>query len=280
LPRRRGSAHDLPTEREGASLRQSAEGSASARQPTPVPPSHDQHGFDVRLEWGKRGVEALAASADVVVIVDVLSFATSVSIALERGATVIPHPSHDETAAGRARAEGAVLANAARGGPGPTLSPASLTALRAGETVLLPSPNGAALSVIADQTGALVVLGCLRNATAVGKFAADHGGPVAIVPAGEAWPDGSLRPCVEDLVGAGAVIAAMGSAAVSPEARAAVAAFDAAVADLPTALLASVSGRELADTGFAADVRLAARLDATSIVPVLHEGRFQGRPLR
>ncbi|HEY4752803.1 MAG TPA: 2-phosphosulfolactate phosphatase, partial [Candidatus Limnocylindrales bacterium] len=253
------------------------ERSASARRSRPVPPSHDQHGFDVGLEWGRRGVEALAGIAEVVVIVDVLSFSTAVSVALERGATVIPHPIPDESSASeRANALGATLANPARSGPGPTLSPSSLATLRAGETLLLPSPNGATLSVLAERTGAIVLLGCLRNATAVGAHAAKCGRPVAVIPAGEVWPDGSLRPSVEDLIGAGAVIAAMGAAAISPEARAAVAAFHAAMDDLPATLLASVSGRELAEAGFAADVRLAATLDATSIVPVMRDGRFRG----
>ena len=38
-----------------------------------------------------------------------------------------------------------------------------------------------------------------------------QGAAVAVIPAGERWPDGSLRSSIEDLIGAGAVIEALGS---------------------------------------------------------------------
>jgi len=231
--------------------------------------------IEARLEWGIPGVEAHAATAGVVVIVDVLSFSTSVSIAVERDAGVVPHPLRDASAAERAAALGAVLANPSRRGPGPTLSPQSLTTLPPGSLLVLPSPNGATCSVIAADAGALVIAGCLRNAKAVGAAAAATGGAALVVPAGERWPDGSMRPAVEDLVGAGAILAGLGEAILSPEAHAAVAAFREAEGDLLGRLRASVSGRELIDAGFEGDLDLAAELDATTIVPVLRDGAFR-----
>lgn len=53
-------------------------------------PYFDQVEFDVRCEWGLAGVRHLAP-ADVMVIVDVLSFTTSVNIAVARGAVVYPY---------------------------------------------------------------------------------------------------------------------------------------------------------------------------------------------
>lgn len=248
--------------------------SASA---SPFNPGHDQHGFRTRLEWGQTGVRILAGSADLVVIVDVLSFSTAVSVAVERGAMVIPYRFRDGTAEHYARSMGATLANPDRGGSGPSLSPASLSSLHRGEQLVLPSPNGATCSALAAEAGAVVVAGCLRNASAVGRFAAGRGGTTAVIAAGERWPDGGLRPAVEDFIGAGAVIAAMAPSSLSPEAKAAVAAFQAARDDLRGMLEGSSSGRELIDRGFGSDVTIAGDFDATELVPVLGEDAFQGR---
>ncbi len=248
---------------------------AADREPSA---SLDQHGFGVRLEWGRAGARLLVPGAAVVVVVDVLSFSTAVSIAVEHGAAVYPHRVRDATAGERARDVGALLANPRRDGPGPSLSPASLTALRAGDRLVLPSPNGAACSLLAAEAGATVVAGCLRNASAVARYARSLGGPIAVVAAGELWPDGGLRPGIEDLLGAGAVVAALEADGAdlrpSPEARLAAGAFAALRPGLAGTLAECASGRELIDRGFARDVELASEVDATSAVPVLVDEAF------
>jgi 2-phosphosulfolactate phosphatase len=65
------------------------------------------------------------------------------------------------------------------------------------------------------------------------------------------------------------VLAAVGEAGASPEARAAVAAFRAVEQRLGDELRACASGRELVEDGFAADVELAAAHDVSTVVPVL-----------
>ena len=229
------------------------------------------------MDWGRAGVQLLAGDADLVIVVDVLSFSTAVSVAVERGAAVIPCRVRDAWTAAHADSIGATLAAADRSGPGPTLSPASLMALRHGERLVLPSPNGASCVLLAAEAGASVATGCLRNAGAVARFAASRGGTTAVIAAGELWPDGVLRPAVEDLIGAGAILAAMDADTMSPEARAAVAAFRAARDDLLGALTGSASGRELVDRGFSDDVAIASRLDVTDLVPVLADGMLQGQ---
>ncbi len=246
----------------------------SADRPTPSP--FDQADFRVRLDWAEAGVRALAPVVGLVVVVDVLSFSTSVCVAVEEGARVVPYRSAGGDAATFARSIDAILADPDRRAKGPTLSPASLTRLRSGQVLVLPSPNGSTCAVDAAETGAMVVAGCFRNASAVGRLIAANGGACAVIAAGERWPDGSLRPGVEDLLGAGAILAEVDPGLLSPEASAAVGAFEAARSTILDTIRASASGRELLQAGFAADLELAAALDATDRVPVLVDGAFAG----
>ena len=118
-----------------------------------------------------------------------------------------------------------------RGVPaGPSLSPASLALLEPSTAVVLPSPNGSTCAVLAQESGATVVAGCLRNACAVARWSAGRTGPVTVIACGERWPDGSLRTAVEDFIGAGAIIAGL-PGACSPEASVALGALQAVQAD-------------------------------------------------
>lgn len=244
-------------------------------------PEYLQRPFDVRLEWGPPGAEALRDVA-CAVVVDVLSFTTAVTVAVERGMAVHPFRWRDERAAAYAAEVGATLAvgrlEAARDGvAGVSLSPAAMARVEGVRRIVLPSPNGSTISTALAGSGATVVAACLRNAPAVTARLAERSdsGPVAVIPAGERWPDDTLRPAVEDLWGAGAVVAGLLAAGLSasPEARAAAAAFRAA--ELPEDLHACVSGRELSDRGFAADVAIAGEYGASPVVPVLVDGAFR-----
>lgn len=249
-------------------------------------PAHRQPGYGVRFDWGPTGAAAVSGDAEVAVVVDVLSFTTTTVIALEAGATVLPWRWRDDSAAQHAAAHGAVLAvgrSAAATGR-PSLSPAGMRrAARPGMRVLLPSPNGATIAHGLAAGAGRCVAGSLRNATAVGRWIAGQQlTRVAVVAAGERWPEGSLRPAVEDLWGAGAVIDALlryagpqsSMSMPSPEALAARVAFLAVAPELPAALHACASGRELVEGGFAEDVVLAGELDASSVVPVLRGDAF------
>jgi 2-phosphosulfolactate phosphatase len=92
----------------------------------------------------------LASSSETIVIVDVLSFTTSVEIATDRGAIVFPYPFNDRSAAGYARTVNAELASSDRTA-GFSLSPTSLQRLPSGDRLVLPSPNGAALCFAASH---------------------------------------------------------------------------------------------------------------------------------
>ena len=219
-----------------------------------------------RCEWGERGLEALAP-ADVVVVVDVLSFSTCVDVAAARGAKLLPFAWRSAAAEEFARAQNAELAGA-RGAARYSLSPASFAEAPRGLRCVLPSPNGAALSLRAARRASVVLAGCLRNASAVARFAARAGYTFNVIAAGERWPDDTLRPALEDWLGAGAILRRL-PGAKSPEAEAAIATFEAMRAELPAAIAASSSGRELIARGFPQDVALAAAFDASPRVPRL-----------
>lgn len=246
-------------------------------------PGHGQRSYAVRVDWGLDGAKAVAETADVAVVVDVLSFTTTLSVALDAGTAVLPYRWNDESAAAVAREQGAVLAvGRSSAGPGQiSLSPATLRVTPVPARVVLPSPNG---STIAHHlaTATSVCLGAsLRNATAITDWVAARcdvdAASVAIVAAGEQWPGGGLRPAVEDLWGAGSVVdrlARLGWWGLSPEAAAARAAWLAAADHVSDALLGCASGRELADKGYGADVQIAAEVDTSQSVPLLRDLTF------
>jgi 2-phosphosulfolactate phosphatase len=233
----------------------------------------DQSAYDIRCEWGEQGIAALAPHVDVVIVIDVLSFSTCVDVATDRGAIVYPI-GKDRSATDFAAAIGAVVA-ARRGQPGYSLSPASLTSIRADEKLVLPSLNGSRLTVAAQEASpsAAVLAGCLRNATAVAAAATRLGRRVAVIPAGEHWPGGGIRPALEDWLGAGAVIAHL-TGALSPEAAVAKAAYEVACENISEILRGCSSGRELIALGYAIDVDLAARLNVSPCAPWLVDGGF------
>ena len=232
----------------------------------------------IRIEQGLRGGLSIARGDDVlIVVVDVLSFSTCVTVAADRGIEVIPARWRDGQAGAIARERDAVLAGP-RGGPVVSLSPASIRRAEGVHRLVLPSPNGATLCAELATQG-IVVAGCLRNASAVAGACARHlerapATSVAVIAAGERWGDDSLRPALEDVWGAGAILAALGlDHLASPEALAAADAYRAGVMrGLPLAVL--TSGRELVDRGFAEDVSIAGELDSSSVVPILRDGAF------
>ena len=214
-----------------------------------MPSPFDQSTYQVRLEWGVEGLGRLAP-ADVVVVVDVLRFSSTVADAVASGASVS-------------------LDDAVRW-----------------------SRNGAAVAAAAKDS--VVLLGCLRNASAVARAIAElqerrqARTSVAVIAAGEADAAGVVRFAVEDQLGAGAIAAALTDLGIdhtAPDAAVAAEGFRALRRALRHMINASGSAREIAD-GVDATERMtaagllpasaagAAELDAHDVVPVLREGVF------
>jgi 2-phosphosulfolactate phosphatase len=243
-----------------------------------------QDSGSVRFDWGPAGARQLAAASACLVVADVLSFSTAATIATGAGTRVFPSSWSDGRAAELAIRTDAVLAAgrlAATAQSPWSLSPAALLRAPFTPRLVLPSPNGSAIAAAAAGGHRTVVAGCLRNATAVAGWLADQGfatpdRPLAVIAAGERWPDGSMRPALEDLLGAGAIISALrslGAGQLSAEAAAAAACFG-ATPDIEGAVASCVSGRELIAGGFAGDIAIAAELDSCTVVPVLSGGAF------
>ncbi|MBX7269917.1 2-phosphosulfolactate phosphatase [Micromonospora sp. Llam7] len=243
---------------------------------------HAQPGSGARFDWGLTGAAELGRVCAVLVVVDVLSFTTTVEVAVGRGMRVHPFP-WGEQAADYARRVGAVAATGRRQVTREhpwSLSPAALSRAPIVPDLVLPSPNGSAISAAASATGLPVVAANLRNARAVGRWLIRHGygsnaAPIGVVAAGERWPDGSLRPSVEDQLGAAGVLDALSGVpgGLSVEAAMALAAL-ASTPDVPAAIRGCVSGRELVEGGFAEDVEIAVRLGTSDVVPLLRQGVF------
>jgi len=247
-----------------------------------------QDGYALRFDWGLSGAER--SQADLAVVVDVLSFSTTVSVAVDRGMVVYPYRWADESAETFAREHDAVLAlgrlEALRSGSAaPSLSPATLLTCEPVPRLVLPSPNGSSIAEALRLRGSAVVIGCLRNASATAhhvRRALEEGRTVAFIAAGERWEGGdALRPCLEDHLGAGAALATLAAAGwdnqMSPEARAAAHVFSAQAATVSQAIRDCVSGRELSTRGYEADVDAAVQLDVSAQVPMLIDGAFAGQ---
>ncbi|MCS3843677.1 2-phosphosulfolactate phosphatase [Microbacterium sp. AK031] len=214
-----------------------------------MPQPFDQSAYQVRFEWGVAGLQRLAP-ADVVVVVDVLRFSSTVTDAVASGRTV-----------SLADAEGWTR-------------------------------NGAAVVAAAGES--TVLLGALRNASAVAKTVLElqnrrqQRTSVAVIAAGELTDAGDLRLAVEDQLGAGTIIAALsdlGADHTSPEAAVVCESARGLRLAMRHLLTASGSGKEIAE-GVAATARIeraglvptgtaaAAEVDATHVVPVLSDGQF------
>ncbi|MFG1623879.1 2-phosphosulfolactate phosphatase [Kribbella sp. NPDC049227] len=238
-----------------------------------------QDGYRVGFDWGPVGAKVVAGN--LVAVVDVLSFTTAVTVAVDQGIDVYPYRWRDETAVAYAKQYDAQLAvGRSDAGPGDiSLSPVTIRQAHGVERLVLPSPNGSTISQQLSDSGATVIAVSLRNRAAAAAWVSERCAEkpdlkVVAIAAGERWTDGSLRPAVEDLWGAGGFLSALQVGELSPEARAAVAAYDAVADELPTLLYDCAGGRELTQYGYPDDVAIAAEVDTSQSVPVLRDGKM------
>ena len=215
-------------------------------------PAFDQAMYQVRFEWGAAGLDRLAP-ADVVVVLDVLRFTTTVTVRAERSETT---PLHNAPSI-----NGAPVAAAAATVPGAVVLAGSLR-----------HADAVAEEILREQ---------VRR---------DRRTSVAVIAAGEAIASGDprLRFAVEDQLGAGAVIDALirrGIDHVSPEAMLTAESFRSLRGALRHLVSASGAARHLRARpeqypDAEADIRLAAELDSSAAVAELRGGVFTPRTHR
>ena len=192
-----------------------------------MPSPFDQSTYQVRLDWGVDGVARLAP-ADIVVVVDVLRFSSTVIDAVASGQSVAVADAEEWSR------NGAAVAAAA--------APEA--------TVLIGGIRNAAAVARAVQT-----IQERRQART----------SVAVIAAGEVTTAGRMRFAVEDQLGAGAIILALSDRGIdhtAPDAAVAAEGFRALRGALRHMIGASGSGRELA-----AGVAATARIEASGLVP-------------
>ncbi len=214
-----------------------------------MPSPFDQSTYQVRLEWGVDGLDRLA-SADVIVVVDVLRFSSTVADTVASGSAVPLDEAREWSRNGAA------------------------VAAAAGDAVVL--------------LGSLRNAAAVARAIATVQERRQSRTSVSVIAAGEADAGGTARFAVEDHLGAGAIVAALTDLGIdhtAPDAAVAAEGFRALKRALRHMVSASGSARELAD-GVAATDRMrasgivpttvsdAAELDALEVVPVLHDGLF------
>ncbi|WGW13599.1 2-phosphosulfolactate phosphatase [Saxibacter everestensis] len=241
--------------------------------------------YDVHLAWGLEGAERLAADTDIAVVVDVLSFTTTLSVAIDAGMAVYPYRWLDGSAEQYAASVNAKLAVARSTATRDdiSLSPASVRDAGNVDRLVLPSPNGSAICHHLAGNVDTVVAASLRNSAAVGRWICARYRPsshrVTVIAAGELRRDGTRRSAAEDFWGAGAVLSTLadtGWPVIAPAAMESIRAFNNERSYMAGALERCRTGQELSEMGFADDVRIAGELDQSTSVPLLGRGCFVG----
>jgi 2-phosphosulfolactate phosphatase len=214
-----------------------------------------------------------------VVVFDVLRATTTMTAALAAGVReirVFPDTASVRKSAGEVglfrgalmcgeerclRPEGSHLGN----------SPGAFTREYAERTVFMSTTNGTR-AILAAREAASLFVGALVNATAVAKVLAETGRDVTLLCAGT-----NGRVAMEDVIGAGAVMAALNrkvhAAPASDAARIAAHLYETAKNDLPRALAEGDGGRNVIAAGLAEDIAFCASVDRFKHVVGVVEGR-------
>jgi len=220
--------------------------------------------------------------SDVVIVVDVLRATTTAVVYLERGAEALLLTSTPDVALGL-RGENISLGGERGGLPIPGFdfgnSPVEASAQNfTGKTVVMNTTNGTGAAHTAAATGKHVLLAALTNAHAAARRARSLATEeIAIVCAGT-----DAHVGLEDVYAAGVLaeyLLAMGTFTIDDGTRIALTVRRSAGNPIETLSSAS-HGQTLLGLGLGDDVRYAAQVSTSTVVPVLLEGQGTAGALR
>ncbi len=223
----------------------------------------------VFIEHSVSGALHAAAKQDVIVVVDALRASSTIVTALANGmASVIPVTSAEECV-------GEITAGERGGIKIPALgydnSPLAFEEGRfEGKELLLTTTNGTECIKASTKYGSPVLVGCLLNASAVGRRALElaHRGSrnITIVMAGR---NNQLAP--EDLIGASEIVANLKGCSLKGYIKPVFS------KDFANDFLATPAGKNLVKQGKRQDVLFCAQKDLYDIVPEYHGGKLRDR---
>ncbi|MDO8615138.1 MAG: 2-phosphosulfolactate phosphatase [Dehalococcoidia bacterium] len=227
--------------------------------------------------------QAQERSRSVCVVVDVLRASSSIVTLLERGAAcVVAARDIDEARRLHRGLPDHLLCGEKEGLPPEGFaygnSPAEFSRLSLnGASIILATSNGTRLLAAAAAEAPVLLVGCLLNRTAVARaaiaIASERGLDIAVI-CSAAYAGSTF--VLEDALGAGAIADAalrLGQPpAPSDAARFARDAFTVAQPHLRQAVASAYHAQGLTEAGLGDDVEYCARLDVSSVVPLLERG--------
>lgn len=196
--------------------------------------------FDIHCSWGFKLVEDVMIQYDVCIIVDVLSFSTSLDLLINAKENLQNEP--------------------------PSVDFVHHLTL---QNLVIPSPVGLPFQINLPQKP--VLAGCLRNARAVARTAMQLGDKVLVIPVGDKLSEEEFKTCSEDFIAAGAIISYM-KGSRSAESNAALDIYNSSKGNIEEMVKLSSSARKMILQGFLAEVEQACQYNKSKNAPLLEEG--------
>lgn len=232
------------------------------------------------FHWGRSGAIRASENSEIVVIVDVLSFSTTVAYAVKQGAFIYPLALGDDPTdlIKKYIAEAAVPRMDVPDKGRFSLSPLTYMGIEKNTRVVLPALNGGTCCKLAQGNSNTILIGALVNAQSIGRHImsllnkSNVVKTITVVACGERFKrlnsDGGIRFAIEDYLGAGAILSWLNSNK-TPEAEVCEEALKHNQVNLERVIWDCESSGELREIGFGDDVKLASQLNAFEVVPVM-----------